>query len=215
MNLADLYHEYEKLCVEVDGEFRRVFQLFAERMQCRKGCSMCCSQPFTISLIEAAYIARAMKQMDEATRARLRARARQYLETRSDLIEKRQRQLSEESELPITTGLRLTCPALENDACQIYHARPLICRKWGIPLFNPKKPHELQACELNFRPGEEVDVEGLVEPQAKLLEDWVTLKDAALRAFNPPARRVTVAEAIVNDYEAVLTGQEPERETTP
>jgi hypothetical protein len=83
----------------------------------------------------------------------------------------------------------------------------LICRKWGIPLFNPKRPTELQACELNFRPGEEIDIEGLLEPQVALLEDWVELKGRARRALKHPKMTATVAEAIVFDYEEILLSQ--------
>ena len=53
-------------------------------------------------------------------------------------------------------GLRLACPALEDGACQIYENRPLMCRKYGMPLYNPQKPEQVFACELNFKPGEEI-----------------------------------------------------------
>src|SRR5262249_42602774 len=105
----------------------------------------------------------------------------------------------QESILP-RPGLRIPCPALKDDACSVYHARPIICHKWGIPVFNPVKPLELQACELNFRPGEAIDVDGLLEPHVALLEDWIELKKRASAA----SERATVAEAILFDYEALL-----------
>jgi hypothetical protein len=95
----------------------------------------------------------------------------------------------------------LACPALVGDACSIYEARPIICRKWGIPIFNPAKPAELQACELNFKPGEEVEIEGLIEPQVALLEEWVELKGLAKRSLGLPQTRSTVAEAILDDFD--------------
>lgn len=205
MNLDGLYQEFETFLSQVDREFGRVFELFRGRMQCRKGCSLCCRQMFSISLLEAAYISRAVKRMDPEKRETLRARARRYLEQRRAQIEDRGTAHPTEPDLPITTGLRLTCPALDDDACQIYSVRPIICRKWGIPLFNPKKPTEVQACELNFQPGEEIEADGLIQPQAHLLEDWVRLKDAAKQEFNWPSTRYTVADALLNDYEAVLT----------
>ena len=51
-------------------------------------------------------------------------------------------------------------PALKDDVCVIYGHRPVIARKWGIPLWNPKRPDELQARELNFKPGEVIEAEG-------------------------------------------------------
>jgi len=193
MTAADVFDAYEKHLADVDREFRRVADRFSDRMQCRKGCSMCCSQMFSISLIEAAFISRAVKALPDDERARLQAAAREYLD-RAPVGDDGQ-----ESILP-RPGLRIPCPALKDDACSVYHARPIICHKWGIPVFNPVKPLELQACELNFRPGEAIDVDGLLEPQVALLEDWIELKKRAAA----PRERATVAEAILFDYEALL-----------
>ncbi len=202
LNAEDTFKQYEQHLRAVDAEFRRVYQLFADRMQCRRGCSMCCSQMFSISLIEAAYISRAVKKLPEAERERLQAAARSYIAQAKKLTGADESD-GEESITP-RPGLRLPCPSLRGDACTIYNARPIICRKWGIPLFNPKRPTELQACELNFRAGEEVDVDGLLEPQVALLEDWVELKGRARRSLNYPKRTATIAEAIAFDYEEIL-----------
>ena len=161
---------------------------------------MCCSQMFSISRIEAAYISRAMKAMPEGERDRLRTSARQYVADARKLIGKDEESDEEEAITP-RPGLRLACPALVGDACSIYEARPIICRKWGIPVFNPAKPAELQACELNFKPGEEVEIEGLIEPQVALLEEWVELKGLAKRSLGLPQTRSTVAEAILDDLD--------------
>ncbi len=198
---------YERHASSVDAEFHRVFEQFADRMQCGKGCSMCCSQMFSISLIEAAYISRAVKAMPEERRHRLRASARDYIAKARKLTLDNDEDDGEEAITP-RPGLRLPCPALIDDACSIYDARPLICRKWGIPLFNPKKPVELQACELNFRPGEEVDITGLLEPQVSLLEEWVELKDQTRKTLRHPKMTTTVAEAIMYDFEDILFNEE-------
>ena len=62
--LGEIYREYLLLLKDVEGEFNRVSSMFSERMQCRKGCSMCCSQLFGISFIEAAYISHGVKELD-------------------------------------------------------------------------------------------------------------------------------------------------------
>ncbi|HEV8482354.1 MAG TPA: YkgJ family cysteine cluster protein [Blastocatellia bacterium] len=200
MHPDDIFSAYEQHVSAVDAEFRRVYQKFDERMQCRRGCSMCCSQMFSISRIEAAYISRAIKAMPEGERDRLRTGARQYVADARKLIGKDEESDEEEAITP-RPGLRLACPALVGDACSIYEARPIICRKWGIPIFNPAKPAELQACELNFKPGEEVEIEGLIEPQVALLEEWVELKGLAKRSLGLPQTRSTVAEAILDDFD--------------
>jgi Fe-S-cluster containining protein len=210
MNAEELFRAYDAHVAAVDGEFRRVYEKFADRMQCRRGCSMCCSQMFSISLIEAAYISRAVRGMPNEERERLRASAREYVARARELASDE----DDECEEGITPkpGARLPCPALKGDACSIYSARPIICRKWGIPIFNPKKPLELQACELNFRPGEEIDMNGLIEPQVALLEGWVELKGRAGRKLNHPRTTTTVAEALLEDFEQALVSGEHEAE---
>jgi Fe-S-cluster containining protein len=187
---------YETQAAGWDAEFARVATRFADRLQCRRGCSMCCSQMFPISLLEAAVIRRAVLQLPPDRRERLETAARTYLE------EARRRGLmpdpDQDAVLP-RTGERLPCPALEGDACTLYDARPLICRKWGIPVFDPAKPDRLHACELNFRNGESIETAGLLEPQRALLDDWAAIK-ADLRATLPGWRTTTIAEAIVTDH---------------
>ena len=199
MHPDDVFRAYERHVSAVDAEFGRVYQRFAERMQCRRGCSMCCSQMFSISRIEAAYISRAVCSMPETERERLRENARRYV-TEARTLSGNDEDGGEEEAVTPRPGLRLVCPALAGDACSIYEARPIICRKWGIPIFNPAKPAELQACELNFKPGEEVEIDGLIEPQVALLEEWVELKGRAKSSLGPSQARSTVAEAILGDY---------------
>jgi Fe-S-cluster containining protein len=194
----------------VDREFRREADVFKDRMHCGRGCSMCCSQMFSISTIEAAYISKAIKAMPDAERERLQAAAREYV-GRAKTMTAGDDASDEEQSITPRPGLRLPCPALHNDACSIYDARPIICRKWGIPVFDPNKPLELQACELNFRPGEEIDVDGIVEPQARLLEQWVELKDRARQELGQPISSTTVAEALIYDYEEMTSGGEIEK----
>jgi Fe-S-cluster containining protein len=140
--------------------------------------------------------------MPDYERDRLRSSAREYVSRAKELSNGDENE-SEEAITP-KPGARLSCPALKGDACSIYNSRPIICRKWGIPIFNPKKPLELQACELNFHPGEEIDMEGLIEPQVGLLEEWVDLKGRAGREFKHPRMTCTVAEAILGDFEEIL-----------
>jgi hypothetical protein len=153
---------------------------------------------FSISALEAAVIARAVAALPAEHREPLRQRARAYVSRATDLGLGEAGQ-SEESLTP-RTGVRLPCPALEDDACGIYGARPLICRKWGMPLFDPSKPDRLLACELNFQSGEFVDAGGLVSRQTALLEQWVTVKDEAAGALPAPVRTYTIAEAILADH---------------
>jgi Fe-S-cluster containining protein len=213
MTAEKTFLDYERHVAAVDEEFSRVSRSFGERIHCGRGCSMCCSQMFSISLVEAAYISRAVRLMPEDQRRRLQSAARAYVSRAKELLGKDDGDSEDEEAITPRPGLRLPCPALEGDVCSIYDARPIICRKWGIPVFNPGKPAELQACELNFRPGEAIDIEGLLEPQVELLEQWVQLKGRARKTFNHPKTTATVAEAILKDYEEVLVGRRSGRST--
>jgi Fe-S-cluster containining protein len=185
---------YDEHAAEWDAEFRTEADRFGERIQCRRGCSMCCSQMFAILPLEAARVADAVRSLPAALRQRVVARARAYVEAArrmglrgphpGDPIRPRQR-------------VRLPCPALEGDACTIYEGRPLICRKWGIPIYDPAKPNQLQSCELNFAPGESIPVGDLPERHTALLERWVALADEARDSLKLPGASVTVAEAIL------------------
>jgi uncharacterized protein len=194
------YRAYEVQAAAWDAEFARVSARFADRMQCRKGCSQCCSQMFSISSIEAGAVARAVAELPPAERERIREAAWHYLaEARRQGLTTSQD--GDEDTVAPRTGARLVCPALRNDACAIYAARPLICRKWGIPIFDPSKPDRLHACELNFRSGESLDAADLVAPQRALLEEWARIKDDFRDSLHLPASKTTVAEAIVGRSE--------------
>src|SRR5260370_34063805 len=85
MAAEETFRDYERHVASVDAEFRRVFRVFADRMHCGRGCSMCCSQMFSISLIEAAYISRAVRSMPREQRERLQSAARAYVTKAKEL----------------------------------------------------------------------------------------------------------------------------------
>ena len=208
--LESIYRQYEKLLAEVDSEFDRVSRIFSDRMQCRKGCGSCCSQIFHISLIEAAYISRAVKTLDPAGRREMMDKARAYLAELTGVevdededIESHSRRVR--ASVSVKAGRHhIPCPALKDEACTIYSHRPIIARKYGIPLWNPRDPRVLQACELNFRAGEEIEADGLVEPQMELEYRWLSLKQHVLDELDLPDLVATVASAVLFDYEAVV-----------
>ena len=208
--LSSIYQLYEGLLAEVDQEFNRVRNVFIDRMQCRKGCSSCCSQLFSISAIEAAYISRAVKELPPEVQEGMRQKARAYLVELvgaefdgAQSIEEHGKAIG--AVLDKSIGKRyIPCPALENDACSIYSHRPIIARKYGIPLWNPKNPRVLQACELNFKAGEVIEAEGVVEPQMEMEYRWLALKQGVYQELDLPDVVATVASAILYDYEAML-----------
>jgi Fe-S-cluster containining protein len=206
-----------------EREFDRNFNLYPGQMQCRKGCFICCSQMFRITLVDAAVVSRAIKRLDPETRRKMQEKARQYIKRKKEMVLERAKEVNSDDEdkdmvpqnpsLRITTidpevstiGLRLTCPALdENGACGIYESRPIVCRKFGMPIYDLKKSEELQTCELNFREAKEIDAHLLIENQMKIYDYWMELKTEVNETLNPQKRAATVAEAILFDYEEML-----------
>ena len=219
-DLQDIYRDYRALCADVDQEFGRVRDIFIERMQCQKGCSSCCSQLFSISVIEAAHISGAVKELDSEPREQMRQRAREYLTEltegafdEAEGIEEHSR-VVEEALNKLVGRHHIPCPALVDDACSVYTHRPILARKFGIPLWNPKKPNELQACELNFKAGEVIQMDGLIEPQVELEYRWLSLKTGVDEDLGLPDLVATVASAVVFDYEAYLESRVPATKAT-
>ena len=173
--------EYLQIAGLVEAEFARNKARFGDRMRCGLGCTDCCHHLFDMDTLEARRIAAHVAGLPNPEREKLRAQARAYQQ------QYRQQQRSR------LEGRRLACAALTPDgACSIYPARPLVCRKFGMPIYDPRQPGQLKACELNFRAGEEMDSEGIVENQTEIHQRW-----EALKARDSDLRRWTVATALL------------------
>ena len=191
--------QYAEVCAGYEAEFARNRELHGERIQCRSGCDACCSQLFQITEIEAAVVSEGLRSLESALRERIETRARAYLPERARLVAEHGL-IEGWGSLP-PEGTRLACPALEDGACQIYEHRPLICRKFGIPLWNPDRPGRVHACELNFREGEEIVDGQLIQIQTALHKDWKATQGSynvagGVRDPQP----ITVARAILEDF---------------
>ncbi len=183
-----------------EAEFARQKARYGSKIQCRVGCTDCCHHLFRITEIEAAFISCGVKGLAPDTRRRMEERAREYHVARERL-------LAEKSvpdawgTLP-PPGMRLACPALEDGACQIYAHRPLVCRKYGMPLFHPQKPDRVFACELNFKPGEEIEDSQLVQIQTSIHQGWTGVQaEFDRKGGSRDPKPITVARAILEDFE--------------
>ncbi|MDC0718685.1 YkgJ family cysteine cluster protein [Nannocystis bainbridge] len=137
----------------VDGDVAPVVARYRDHIQCRPGCGECCRQSFAVSEVEGELLREGLAAAEPATRAAIVALARAYA--------------------PGTA-----CPALGSDErCLLYAHRPRICRKYGIPLWHPERPHELKTCRLNFRGVADLDADLIVEPQAGWAADWIALRE--------------------------------------
>jgi Fe-S-cluster containining protein len=202
-----IYHEtvleqrYLDLVATVDAEFARNRSLHGDRIQCRPGCSDCCHQLFQITELEAAYISAAVQLLPAERREALQTRARTYVEARRKLVTAGGEPESW-GHLP-PAGTRLACPALEDGICSLYEFRPLICHKFGMPLYNPEKPGRILACELNFKNGEEIHDSELIRIHTAMHGEWKQIKAEYREAGGPrDPEPVTVARAILENFGA-------------
>ena len=171
---------YQQIVAAVDAEFARNSELHGEKIHCRPGCSHCCSHVFRITPLEAAEIGHGIQRLPRPERERLEARAREYVDAR-----------------PLPSS-HLACPALQGGVCSIYDFRPLLCHKFGMPIYNPERPDRIFACELNFSNGEEIGDPKLIQIQTSIHEAWKKLL-AEYGEATPctVGSRFTVAEAIL------------------
>lgn len=195
--------QLESLCAAADREFARGAALHGPRILCRRGCSDCCGQVFRITEPEAARISQFVTGLDAPERDRMQAAAQAYLARRTRLFGG-----AETWESPLPTGTRLPCPALTADgACGIYEARPIICRKFGVPVFNPDKG-SVTACELNFKPGDPIEDSQLVSQQTSLYRAQQALQaawnDAGGARVDDP---LCVASALASDLSGLAPGK--------
>jgi Fe-S-cluster containining protein len=196
-----LSNQLQAVCAQAEAEFARGLRVHGARIKCAPGCSSCCSQIFQITEVEAARISAHVRSLPEDQRKALQAKARLNLVERAKLFPE-----GEQWGSTVPRGRGTPCPALTDaGACGMYDARPIMCRKFGVPIFNPDKPDSVMACELNFADGEAIEDDGLVENQTRLYRAQQALQaaynDAEGKRDDKP---ICIARAIVEDFSAYL-----------
>src|SRR5512146_319059 len=99
---------YRNLVEKIDGFCRTIEERYRDRIACRKGCDGCCRH-ISLFRVEAVNLAMALRQLPGGDVSRIREKAR-------------------------ASSPDGPCPLLENGACLLYSARPIICRTHGLPI---------------------------------------------------------------------------------
>ena len=174
--MKDFKQKFYDITALIQQEFDRNLEIYGDKIQCRKGCSQCCSQIFRITKLDGWMIGEHIKSLPEPRRNELQQKARKYLKNVASV---------RRTDTP--------CPALGTEGeCTIYEARPVICRRFGMPIYDYKNPTSVHACELNFKDGDEITDDKLIPNQTEIGMKWDEVKDE----FGEGS--TTIAEAIAN-----------------
>ncbi|WP_429884471.1 YkgJ family cysteine cluster protein [Geoalkalibacter halelectricus] len=168
-------NNYFDLRARVDQWCQKVEADFPTQVRCEKGCASCCRH-LSLFWVEAVALALALEDLPENQAERLRERAAE-------------------------ATLDSPCPLLEEGACMLYAARPLICRTHGLPLLLENDGDStVDFCEKNF-----TDLDAL--PAQAVLD--LNLLNTTLAAINnlfisevfqgrpPDQPRLSIAEALL------------------
>lgn len=193
--------EYAALVAKVEGFTSAAFERRRGDMACRSGCDACCHTWLTVSGVEA-----------EAVRAGVRALT---AEARARLAERGRRELAREQ----AGEAAPRCAMLADDGrCDVYEARPLVCRTQGHALRYPSgfvpaeavrsrsAAGEVTHCPLNFT-GRAPDAADVLDAErVDQLLALVNHRHALARGTDPGQRTelsVLAAEADVLERPAV------------
>jgi Fe-S-cluster containining protein len=182
MNFKQKFFDITEL---IQQEFDRNSEKYGDKLKCRKGCSQCCSQIFRITLLDAHMIKEHIKSLPLESQTVLKSKAEEYLKHKNKPLPLNKGEYPKEVNSQINAeGVtnHLPCPALGGEGeCTIYEARPVICRRFGIPIYDYKNPGKIHACELNFKQGEEILDDELVPNQTAIGMKWDELKEEYLK----------------------------------
>ncbi len=193
--MVNFKQKFFDITVLVQQEFDRNLSIYGEKIKCSRGCSKCCSQIFRITKLDGWIIGEHVRSLPETEREALKDKARSYLE-----------------HLPLSKGESakregVPCPALGSEGeCTIYEARPVVCRRFGMPVYDYKNPKKVHACELNFTDGDEITDTMLIPLQTYIGKKWDELKDEYNKTLplvkgerqNVEGVGTTIAEAIAD-----------------
>lgn len=165
---------YRTLVERVDLLGRRIEAEFRAQIACRRGCDACCRH-LSLFWVEAVALAQTLEVLPEAAAERIRERAR----------------------LASAGG---PCPLLEDGACLLYAARPIICRTHGLPLLAGGEARRIDYCPENFRgidtlpAGAVIDLDRLNTTLAAINALFVS---EVFHGQAPGQERLTIAEALL------------------
>ena len=161
----------------IDTDVEPVVQRYRAHIECANGCSDCCRQTFRVSHLEGAYLREGIAALPDDMRADILDRASRY-----------------------SPDKRHACPILSDaGSCRMYGHRPRICRKYGIPLWNPQRPDRVDTCPKNFGDVHDIDAALIVDPQARWAQAWIDVRHEEETARTTDTIAAHLLQALTDD----------------
>jgi Fe-S-cluster containining protein len=151
---------YDRFLRDLDAWFRSVRVKYGDRMQCGKGCTLCCRGLFDVTIPDALRVADGLSKLDSSLRRDALCRS---VSLHAEILQAAPKLqapylLHEMSVEEIDSladrfeGIR--CPFLgSGDACLIYAYRPMACILEGVPMVDARDGLFDDWCSLNFTSG--------------------------------------------------------------
>ena len=116
--MPDYKQKFYDITHLVQKEFERNLELYGDKIQCKKGCSKCCSQIFRITALDGWIISEHIKSLPPERQQELKQKAEDYIK--------------EMKALPFAKG--------ESRSGRGSKAKPEIGKKWDEPVFRVHPP---------------------------------------------------------------------------
>ena len=205
----DPEEHYRALCTKVDAFFERVQERHGDQMQCKSGCFDCCQAGLTVTLVEAASIARYLLGGVEGPEGPFDTRAAHAAQgNRGDsaahAAQGNRGGATQGNRIGAARGNRGGCVALdEGGRCTIYAVRPLVCRSHGVPIRHREPGRSLpvlDACYRNFTDGALAAVPAEDQLDQNTLSTTLAAIDAAFAdaAGTPRGTRLELEELLAD-----------------
>jgi Fe-S-cluster containining protein len=220
-SVATLLEEYQLFLKELDTWFRSVRVKYGDRMQCGKGCTLCCRGLFDVPLADAFRAAAGYQRLSASIKNDVLRRARLL---HAGILEETP-QLDEPFFLNRISEDRIDgladrfgdvrCPflAFEGD-CLIYEFRPSACILEGVPMVDAHDGPFDDWCALNFTGGMEPELEKDLRLDYYEIEATIRRTSQSMQARIPlhPSKEATVfipsiIVAFDNFWSNLLQGQ--------
>jgi hypothetical protein len=170
----DCLDNYKALLTKVDGLVAAITNRFGDHITCHRGCDSCCRH-LSLSVVEGAALATALKSL---TAGRVRS-------------------LRQRAQAALPDG---PCPLLENGACILYADRPIICRTHGLPILIVEEGRpRLDYCPRNFNSADALSGDAVIDLE-KLNTILAAVNELFIAQFPGEVAgkdRLSIAEALL------------------